>query len=431
MSGEQEKDSLSVKKEMDAENTHFRYKEITEKSTKTLDYDYKRCTGCGLCVKICPLKALELGPIKEIATGLDAPPVIMDLEKCTFCGMCSNFCPVNAFKLERKGYFPGEEQFPKLDSSIEINDKCLPCTLCEKACPEDAINVSFDIPKKEELVSFDNNAEGTIEIDQDKCNYCGLCSIFCDAFVMVEKESTPTNLLPYEQILVDEDKCDYCRLCVDMCPEDAIKVSGGTEHGQKTPSIKGKVNIDDDLCTKCSWCSKVCPYDAVSVKKPFEGELKLKEKNVPKCDPHGCHACFNICPSHLWYVPKDNDEFNKIAIKEDLCIYCGACVNACPYDVMKVSRSKVNHTRIPDAPWSNQWEDAINSLVTSERNYPDTSRSIEIEKEVPEEYREIETPKIDSSYLDAAKKNLNEARLVFKNKKFRMNLEKENEEIES
>ncbi|MHC1575998.1 MAG: 4Fe-4S binding protein, partial [Methanosarcinaceae archaeon] len=93
MSDEHDEISLSVSKEMDIEGTHFNYKQMTEVSTKILEYDYKRCNGCGLCIDVCPTQALELGPMHEIATGMDAPPVMMDLDKCTFCSMCANFCP--------------------------------------------------------------------------------------------------------------------------------------------------------------------------------------------------------------------------------------------------------------------------------------------------------------------------------------------------
>ncbi len=79
--------SMSMEKEMDVDGTHFIYRQISDRSRKVLDYDYKRCIGCGICVGLCPTKALELGPMKEIATGLDVPPVIMELDKCTFCSM--------------------------------------------------------------------------------------------------------------------------------------------------------------------------------------------------------------------------------------------------------------------------------------------------------------------------------------------------------
>ena len=87
---EENPEKLTVTTSMDLQGSHFLYTQATEKSLKTLDYDYKRCNGCGICVEICPTKALELGPIHEIATGLDAPAVMMDLDKCTFCRMCSN-----------------------------------------------------------------------------------------------------------------------------------------------------------------------------------------------------------------------------------------------------------------------------------------------------------------------------------------------------
>lgn len=407
--------TITVTKDMDIQGSNFIYSQVTEKSKQMLDYDYKRCTGCGICVGLCPTKALELGPMHEIATGMDAPPVMMDLEKCTFCGMCANFCPVHAFKMESEGELPDEVNYPVYDSYVRFNEKCLPCVLCEAVCPEDAIEVEFTFKKKEELAPFKKDAQGEIEIDLDKCNFCGVCAKFCDAFIMVEREPTPTDLTPFQQILVDEDKCDYCVLCQDLCPEDAIRVKG--EKPCEAPLIEGNIKVDDEKCTRCTWCKVVCPYDAVDLKKPFEGEIVLVENNIDKCDPQGCHGCFNVCPSHLWYVPEDTGK--KIAIKEDYCTYCGACVNACHVDVMRVSRDKVNCTDIPDSPWASQWKDAVESMVTSKRNNPDLSRTLEVEKEPPREHVEVVVPKIDESLLSAARERIEKAMPAFKNVKIR------------
>jgi 4Fe-4S ferredoxin len=152
-------EQITVTNSMDLQGTHFCYNQVTEKSIKTLDYDYKRCNGCGICVEVCPTKALELGPVHEIATGLDAPPVIMDLEKCTFCRMCANLCPVHAITFDAVGEVPDEKQYPKYDAYVNINEKCLPCALCEGACPQDAIEVEFTFPKKEEIASFKEGAK--------------------------------------------------------------------------------------------------------------------------------------------------------------------------------------------------------------------------------------------------------------------------------
>lgn len=411
--------SLSVEKEMDVEGSHIMYRQKTDKGTRTLDYDYKRCVGCGLCVRICPTEALEAGPIHEIATGMDAPPVMLDLDKCTFCSMCANFCPVNAFRMSAEGDFPEDDLFPVLEGKATINEKCLPCLLCEATCPEDAIDLEIEMQTKEEIAPFKDGEEGEIIIDENKCTLCGLCARFCDAFMILEKEPGPLDTMPFEQLLVDEDQCDYCVLCADLCPEDAIEVKG-TRRGE-VPVIEGSARIDQEKCTVCGWCDIVCPYDAVDITKPFEGELKLIDANINKCDPTGCHACFNVCPSHLWYIPESGQ---KIAARDDLCTYCGACENACPDNVMEVRRDSVRHSPIPDSPWSKQWEDAIDALVSGKRKRPDNSRVLEMPEEKAKERIDIEFPEIDEKLQEKVKEKMEKLRPALKDVKLRRKWEK-------
>ncbi len=418
MSGEEDT-SMTISKEMDIQGSHFLYMQLSDRSLRTLDYDYKRCIGCGLCVDICPTHALETGPLKEIATGLDAPPVMLDLEKCTFCSMCVNFCPVNALSMEYAGDFPEEDLYPRYSSFIKMNENCLPCSLCAAACPEEAIEVEYTFPKKEELTPFKEGAQGEIEVDTDKCNLCGVCAAFCDAFILLEADPSPDAMMPFEQLLVDEDQCDYCMLCQDLCPEDAIKVRG--ERSGEAPQLTGNINVNEDKCTLCGWCRAICPYDAVDLKKPFEGEISLIGKNVDRCDPLGCHACFNVCPSHLWYVPESGA---KIAMKEDLCTYCGACVNVCPDDVMTVSRSKVNHTDIPESPWACEWKDAIDCLTTNERKHPDLSRVIEVETEPRRKHPDVEFPPVDDKLMEKVAGRMEQARSLLNNPSSRRKLER-------
>jgi 4Fe-4S ferredoxin len=90
---------MEIEKEMEVEDSRIRCRQKTGESEKVLDYDYKKCAGCSICVALCPKEALEEGPLQEIAKGLDAPAVLIDLDKCVFCGMCVNFCPVRAFRM--------------------------------------------------------------------------------------------------------------------------------------------------------------------------------------------------------------------------------------------------------------------------------------------------------------------------------------------
>ena len=361
--------TMEIIKSMDFDGTSFSYEERAEGVNRNLKYDYKQCTGCGICVKICPTSALELGPIPEIATGLDAPPVMLDLDKCAFCGMCASFCPEKAFKLEIDGRDIRDlGEYPHLDSHIRVNERCIPCLICEKACPKDAITLELSIPKKDDLLIFDETARGEIRIDADKCNRCGICSKICDAFVLMERESeaiTPENPDEFEAVMIDPEKCDYCGLCADICPEGAIEVvchERNVKVEVEPPQIEGGIVIDDDRCNRCGWCVFRCPYDAIEIEKPFDGDIKIVDRKLPDCDPVGCHACINICPSRAWYIP----ETEKIAVEESLCTYCGACVNSCRFDVIDLLRRDVKHTPVIETPWKNQWLDTI-AIIKGEK----------------------------------------------------------------
>jgi 4Fe-4S ferredoxin len=374
-----------------------------KKIVKKLEYDYKLCNGCGICVDICPTKALSLGPVKEIATGLDAPAVIMDLSKCTFCGMCAVFCPIRATKMSIDGRDILEEnKYPQLILKTEPNEKCLPCKLCEKVCPNQAIKVKINVPRKAEIAPLKKEgAKGSIKIDTKKCTLCGVCTEMCSAFILIEKEFKPDSPLPFESLVVDESLCDYCRMCVALCPEKAIEVEliEGREAVVEIPKKFGTIEVDQQKCTRAGWCKLVCPYDAMDLIKPFEGDIKLVERNLPKCDPIGCHACFNICPSKAWFIPKDR----KINVEDKLCIYCNACSNACPYKVIAVKRSKAHTTSIPEAPWKGEWQNAIDIILGKKREEA-AARMIKLEEKpveiggegegeikVPEEIVEIKT----------------------------------------
>lgn len=375
-----EEQNLDVSVDSEVNGSHFLFIQKTGKSKRVLDYDYKRCNGCGICIDICPKKAIEPGPIIEIATGLDAPPVIVDHTRCSFCGMCASFCPVKAFKMSVNDKSILElAEFPHLDSSVVFNDKCLPCLICKKACPEEAISVELIFPKKETVAPFQPGKTGEIEVDMDKCTLCGACADLCPAFVLVEKKSKADDLMPFDNLLIDRAKCDYCGICVPFCPEEAIKVKGDfdpQEIKKIASKFAGNIKVDNDKCTRCGWCEAVCPYDAAIVTKPFEGDIELIDAKLKGCDPVGCHGCFNVCPSKAWIIPSDK----KIDVVKDFCTYCGACERACHVKAIGVKRKETKHTPVADAPWAQDWKKAIASLTTDDRKRPDISRTLQADK---------------------------------------------------
>ena len=399
----------------------FIYNKKVGDKKKKLVYDYGRCSGCGICTKVCPTSAIELGPVIEIATGMDAPPVMIDEKKCSFCGMCASFCPHKAIKIEDDIQ---EDDYPKLNSSIEVNENCLPCRLCEKVCDSKAIDVKFNMPKKESIVPYRQMAKGKIIVDKDRCNFCGICAEFCDAFFLLGKEPTAQDIRPFEDLMIDEERCDYCGLCVDLCPEEAIKVISAAKVAIKI-KLDGKMTVDDEKCIRCGKCQEICPYDAVKVEKPMEGSITLIRNRLKECDPIGCHACINICPSKAWYVSPNKEE--KVGVNEDYCIYCGACENACWVNAIKVERSNVHHTDIKEGyPWTKNWQRAIDAILGKKRDRPDLSRVVSAEKVVKEEKRRIkeEKPDIDKKYVDEALERIKNVASTLANKRVRFFWEK-------
>lgn len=57
-----------------------------EKKRRRAVVDEKACVACGCCVKVCPLRAIEV--VRGIAARVD-------WSKCVGCGKCAKECPAS------------------------------------------------------------------------------------------------------------------------------------------------------------------------------------------------------------------------------------------------------------------------------------------------------------------------------------------------
>ncbi|MDF9408748.1 4Fe-4S binding protein [Pelotomaculum isophthalicicum JI] len=85
------------------------------KNVSTLKMNSDRCTGCGMCIEVCPHKVFDLK---------NGRSEIVDKDACMECGACAKNCPFNAIEVNPgvgcaqaiiKGWLTGTE--PSCDCS--------------------------------------------------------------------------------------------------------------------------------------------------------------------------------------------------------------------------------------------------------------------------------------------------------------------------
>ena len=310
------------------------------------------CTGCGICVEACPEEAIALGLVGATRRGAVeyAAPVDIDEVKCSYCGVCVIMCPFNALTLKIDGEerlpIIEKEGFPEYDMIADVDDeKCVNCTICEEVCPRDAI--VRDVPEyegaseegKERQTALESKT--TFEVDDEKCTLCGICGALCPAIDVKLKPFTAESGKVEGEVVWEESRCDACKVCVELCPEECITV----EREVLAKKMPGEVDIDKKMCCTCTWCSQNCPTEAIKVEKIFEGEIEF----FPEKCPGGCSTCVEVCPANAIYLPSTEPASQMkgkveptIAVNKDYCMFCGACVNACPgEDIIRLQRTGI------------------------------------------------------------------------------------------
>ena len=67
----------------------FERKEAPENLRGRVEYDATKCTGCTLCVKDCPSKALDLIVVDKASKRF---VMRYHLDRCTYCAQCVETC---------------------------------------------------------------------------------------------------------------------------------------------------------------------------------------------------------------------------------------------------------------------------------------------------------------------------------------------------
>jgi 4Fe-4S ferredoxin len=230
----------------------------------SLTLDKNKCTGCGVCMEICPREAIKVTRTPK-AEGEEAktPTVAISEEKCHYCGMCEVVCPFGALsiKINGKSVIPviRTESFPHLIREIKVDESKfgLECLEIEEACPLDNIKVTLCAPNGKEVtdlasISEKENLKVKVEVDKESCPCCRFCETkFPDGAISVEK-------MFYGSLRVNSEKCpEGCHDCVDVCPIPGVLYLSD-----------GKVHVNDAHCVYCGACKIACPEeDALELKR--------------------------------------------------------------------------------------------------------------------------------------------------------------------
>ena len=129
------------------------------------------CTGCTVCLSICPSHAIS-GDKKQQHTISE--PVCID------CGACGRVCPADAVA-NPFGRIVSKISKKEWDKPVFNLDLCMSCTICLETCPVNAIDMALQ--KKEDFHTY--------------------------------------------PILARESDCIGCGFCADECPVDAVSLESG------------------------------------------------------------------------------------------------------------------------------------------------------------------------------------------------------------
>lgn len=140
-----------------------------------------RCTGCGLCIQVCPTGGLQPALLEAGLEGLWTPRLVPQIGECSYtCTLCCQVCPTEAIQrmdLEAK-------QQTKIGLAAFDISRCLPyafgrdCMVCEECCPvPDKAIFYLDVE-----IQTRDGAKLTIKqprVDPGKCIGCGQCEKMC------------------------------------------------------------------------------------------------------------------------------------------------------------------------------------------------------------------------------------------------------------
>ncbi|MHA1147313.1 MAG: 4Fe-4S binding protein [Promethearchaeota archaeon] len=189
--------------------------------SRELMLDREKCTGCTVCVRVCPKQAFTKyrpeGPTKFFGKQVIFKkkkyhvPFIYDPKTCVYCGLCTYMCPFDSLRLNVNG-----EIIPPKNIQL-VQSKAVP-------------KLETEIVKLESGKEAKVYTKGSITIDINMCNTgCKNCAEICPTgAISVKPDIISKNKNEWEQDLkieIYESKCITCGACHAICPTGALRLT--------------------------------------------------------------------------------------------------------------------------------------------------------------------------------------------------------------
>ena len=156
-------------------------KQIPERETPivpagsgSLDNLHRHCTGCQLCVSVCPNQVLR--PTENLSAFMQ-PQMSYERGYCRpECVECSKVCPTGAIRKVTAA----EKSSIQIGRAVWIPKNCIPltdgvpCGNCARHCPAGAIAMISSDPEDDAAVRIP-------AVNVEKCIGCGACENLCPA----------------------------------------------------------------------------------------------------------------------------------------------------------------------------------------------------------------------------------------------------------
>jgi len=183
---------------------------------------FEKCIGCGICMRMCPTRCIDLLEVDDIKHEEGKPPAKVkrprvNVGRCMMCGYCAEYCPTDAmivtpeyelasYTREEMIYDPYKLQFAGVPGNEVHILEVLPSELKKDVPPRPHVK-NVDLPV----------------VEDKKCIGCSRCAKDCpvEAVKMVEVGVNEKGR-PIKRPVFDKEKCVSCETCVEVCPKSAL-----------------------------------------------------------------------------------------------------------------------------------------------------------------------------------------------------------------